>query len=121
MIQPYSRLKVVDNTGAKEIRCITVLTNSKKVGQIGNQITATVKKAVSGGQVKKKEVVKAVIIRQKQNYRRPDGSYIRFDDNAAIILTKGKEPKGSRILGPVARELKEKGYKKIASQASELV
>ena len=121
MIQSYSKLKVADNTGAKEIMCITVLGGSKKYAQIGDQITVSVKEATPMGQLKKKQVVRAVIVRQKKNFRRQDGTYIRFDDNAAVIIDKGKNPKGSRILGPVARELRKKGYRKIASLATELV
>ena len=115
-------LKVADNTGAKIIQCIRVLIGSKrKWGQLGDVIVATVKEAEPRRQVKKHDVVRAVIVRQKKPYRRSDGSYIRFDDNAAVILETKKEPKGGRILGPIPREIKEKGFKKITTLAEELV
>ena len=115
-------LKVVDNTGAKIIQCIHVYGGSKrKYGQLGDIITGTVKEAEPRRLVKKHEVVKAVIVRQRKPYRRPDGTYIRFDDNAAVILETGKDPKGGRILGPIPKEIKEKGFEKIAAMAEELV
>ena len=122
MIQPQSMLKIADNTGAKIIQCIKVLGGSKRrYAQIGDIIVAAVKKAEPRRIVKKHEVVKAVIVRQKKALRRKDGSYIRFDDNAAVILETGKKPKGGRIFGPVAREIKERGYDKIAALAPELI
>ena len=120
MIQSESYLKVADNTGAKEIKCIRVLGGSKrKYGNIGDVIVASVRKSTPGGQVKKGEVVKAVIVRSKQGLRRDDGSYIRFDENAAVIVMADKNPKGTRIFGPVARELRDAGYTKILSLAPE--
>lgn len=123
MIQPRTMLKIVDNTGAKIIQCFKVLGGTRKrYAQIGDVIVATVKVAEPRRIVKKHEVIRAVIIRQKKNFRRLDGSYISFSDNAAVILeAKTKEPKGSRITGPVAKELKEKGFDKIATLAEELV
>ena len=122
MIQEESYLKVADNTGAKEIHCIRVLGGSKrKYGNIGDVIVASVRKAAPGGTVKKGEVVKAVIVRTKQGLRRDDGSYIRFDENAAVIVMADKNPKGTRIFGPVARELREKDYMKILSLAPEVI
>ena len=120
MIQPQSYLKVADNTGAKEIMCIRVLGGSfRRSGNIGDIIVASVKSAVPGGMVKKGEVVKAVIVRSKKGLRRDDGSYIRFDENAAVIIKDDKNPRGTRIFGPVARELREHGYLKILSLAPE--
>ncbi len=122
MIQPRSMLKVADNTGAKIIQVINVPGGTRKrYAQLGEIVVAAVKKAEPRKLVKKHEKVKAVIIRQRKEFRRADGSYIRFDDNAAVILGDGKLPKGSRILGPAARELREKGYDKIAAMASELL
>jgi len=122
MIQHRTMLKVADNTGAKIIQCIKVLIGSKrKWGQIGDIIVAAVKESEPRRQVKKHDVVRAVIVRQKKPYRRPDGSYIRFDDNAAVILEAKKEPKGGRILGPIPKEIKEKGFEKIATLAEEIV
>ena len=122
MIQQESYLKVADNTGAKEIKCIRVLGGSKrKFGNIGDVIVASVKTATPGGAVKKGDVVKAVIVRTKKQYRRPDGTYIRFDDNAAVIINDQKQPRGTRIFGPVARELREKDYMKIVSLAPEVL
>ena len=122
MIQMESYLKVADNTGAKEIHCIRVLGGSKrKFGNIGDVIVASVRKAAPGGTVKKGDVVKAVIVRTRKQYRRPDGTYIRFDDNAAVIINEQKQPKGTRIFGPVARELREKDYMKIVSLAPEVL
>ena len=122
MIQEESYLKVADNTGAKEIHCIRVLGGSKrKYGNIGDVIVASVRKATPGGTVKKGEVVKAVIVRTKRGVRREDGSYVRFDENAAVIIKEDKNPKGTRIFGPVARELREKDYMKILSLAPEVI
>jgi large subunit ribosomal protein L14 len=122
MVQPRSMLKVADNTGAKIIQVINVPGGTRKrYAQLGDIVVAAVKKAEPRKIVKKHEKVKAVIVRQKKEYKRADGSYVRFDDNAAVILGDGKMPKGSRILGPVARELKEKGYEKIAGMASDLI
>ena len=120
MVQMESYLKVADNTGAKEIHCIRVLGGSKrKFGNIGDVIVASVRKAAPGGTVKKGEVVKAVIVRTKRGVRREDGSYVRFDENAAVIIKEDKNPKGTRIFGPVARELRDAGYTKILSLAPE--
>ena len=122
MIQPESYLKVADNTGAKEIHCIRVLGGSKrKFGNIGDVIVASVRKATPGGTVKKGEVVKAVIVRTKRGVRREDGSYVRFDENAAVIIKDDKNPRGTRIFGPVARELRERDYMKILSLAPEVI
>ena len=122
MIQQESYLKVADNTGAKEIHCIRVLGGSKrKFGNIGDVIVASVRKAAPGGTVKKGEVVKAVIVRTKRGVRREDGSYVRFDENAAVIIKEDSNPKGTRIFGPVARELREKDYMKILSLAPEVI
>ena len=122
MIQMESYLKVADNTGAKEIHCIRVLGGSKrKYGNIGDVIVASVRKAAPGGTVKKGEVVKAVIVRSKRGLRREDGSYVRFDENAAVIIKEDKNPKGTRIFGPVARELREKDFMKILSLAPEVI
>ena len=122
MIQQESYLKVADNTGAKEIKTIRVLGGSKrKFGNIGDVIVASVRKAQPGGTVKKGEVVKAVIVRSSKGVRRPDGSYVRFDDNAAVLIREDKNPRGTRIFGPVARELRDKDYMKILSLAPEVV
>lgn len=122
MIQQESRLKVADNSGAKEILCIRVLGGStRKFGNIGDVIVATVKDATPGGVVKKGEVVRAVIVRTKKGVKRADGSYIKFDDNAAVIIREDKNPRGTRIFGPVARELREKQYMKILSLAPEVL
>jgi len=122
MIQPQTRLKVADNSGAKEIMCIRVLGGSfRRDGSIGDVIVASVKTATPGGTVKKGDVVKAVIVRQVKSKRRPDGSYIRFDDNAAVIINDQKMPRGTRIFGPVARELREKDFMKIVSLAPEVL
>ena len=122
MIQQESYLKVADNTGAKEIKCIRVLGGSKrKYGNIGDVIVASVRKSAPGGQVKKGEVVKAVIVRTKRGVRREDGSYVRFDENAAVIIKEDRNPNGTRIFGPVARELREKDYMKILSLAPEVI
>ena len=122
MIQQESFLKVADNTGAKEIKCIRVLGGSgRKYGNIGDVIVASVRKATPGGTVKKGDVVKAVIVRTKRGVRREDGSYVRFDENAAVIIKEDRNPKGTRIFGPVARELREKDYMKILSLAPEVI
>ena len=122
MIQQESYLKVADNTGAKEIKTIRVLGGSKrKYGNIGDVIVASVRKAAPGGTVKKGEVVKAVIVRSTRGVRRADGSYVRFDDNAAVLIKDDKNPKGTRIFGPVARELRDKDYMKILSLAPEVL
>ena len=122
MIQQETYLKVADNTGAKEIKTIRVLGGSKrKFGNIGDVIVASVRKAAPGGQVKKGEVVKAVIVRSSRGVRRADGSYVRFDDNAAVLIRDDKNPRGTRIFGPVARELRDKDYMKILSLAPEVL
>ena len=122
MIQQQSLLKVADNTGAKEIMCIRVLGGSyRKWGNIGDIIDASVKKAAPGGAVKKGDVVKAVIVRTKRGLRRDDGSYIRFDENAAVIIKDDKTPRGTRIFGPVARELRDNDFMKIISLAPEVL
>ena len=122
MIQQESYLKVADNTGAKEIHCIRVLGGSKrKFGNIGDVIVASVRKVTPGGTVKKGEVVKAVIVRTKRGIRREDGTYVRFDENAAVIIKDDHNPKGTRIFGPVARELREKDFMKILSLAPEVI
>jgi large subunit ribosomal protein L14 len=122
MIQSYSRLKAADNTGAKEIMCINVLGGTRrKYARVGDIIVASVKKATPRGVVQKGEVVRAVIVRCAQPCRRPDGSYIRFDENAAVILTDKNNPKGTRIFGPVARELRDKDFTKIISLAPEVL
>lgn len=122
MIQQQSRLKVADNSGAKEIMCIRVLGGSgRKYGNIGDIIVASVKSATPGGVVKKGEVVKAVIVRSVKGLRRADGSYIRFDENAAVVIKEDKQPKGTRIFGPVARELRDKDFTKILSLAPEVL
>ena len=122
MIQPQTRLKVADNTGAREIMCIRVLGGSKrKSANIGDVIIASVKSAIPGGNVKKGDVVKAVIVRSHKGIRRNDGSYIKFDDNAAVIIDNQKQPKGTRIFGPIARELRDKDYMKIISLAPEVI
>ena len=122
MIQQESYLKVADNTGAKEIKCIRVLGGSKrKYGNFGDVIVASVRKSTPGGQVKKGEVVKAVIVRSAKGVRRADGTYVRFDDNAAVLIKDDKNPRGTRIFGPVARELRDKDYMKILSLAPEVI
>ena len=122
MIQQESYLKVADNTGAKEIHTIRVLGGSKrKYGNIGDIIVASVRKAAPGGSVKKGDVVKAVIVRSKRGVRREDGTYVRFDENAAVIIKEDKNPKGTRIFGPVARELRDKDFMKILSLAPEVI
>ena len=122
MIQPQTRLKVADNTGARQIMCIRVLGGSfRRSGNIGDVIVASVKSATPGGSVKKGDVVKAVIVRTSKGLRRKDGSHIRFDDNAAVIIDNQKQPKGTRIFGPIARELRDKDYMKIISLAPEVI
>ena len=122
MIQQQSRLNVGDNTGAKEIMCIRVLGGSfRRYANIGDIIVASVKSATPGGQVKKGDVVKAAVVRSRKGLRRPDGSYIRFDENAAVIIKEDKTPRGTRIFGPVARELREKDFMKIISLAPEVL
>ena len=122
MIQEESYLKVADNTGAKEIKTIRVLGGSRRrFGNIGDVVVASVRKAAPGGQVKKGEVVKSVIVRSARGVRRADGSYVRFDDNAAVLIREDKNPRGTRIFGPVARELRDKDYMKILSLAPEVL
>ena len=122
MIQAESKVKIADNTGAKEIKVIKVLGGSRRrYARIGDIFIATVKVANPGGVVKKSEVVKAVLVRSKKQYRRPDGSYIRFDENAAVIIDNANNPKGTRIFGPVARELREKNFMKIISLSPEVI
>jgi large subunit ribosomal protein L14 len=122
MIQPQSRLKVADNTGAREIMCIRVLGSGfKRYAGLGDVIVASIKQATPGGVVKKGQVVRAVIVRTKKGVKRPDGTHIRFDDNAAVILKDETEPQGTRIFGPVARELREKRFTKIISLAPEVI
>ncbi len=122
MIQMQTRLKVADNTGAREIMCITVLGGShRKYAHIGDVISASVKKAIPNAATKKGDIVRAIIVRQSYPYRRNDGSFIRFDENAAVILTEKNNPKGTRIFGPVARELRDKNYTKIISLAPEVL
>ncbi|MEG1613432.1 MAG: 50S ribosomal protein L14 [Clostridia bacterium] len=122
MVQPQTRLKVADNSGAKEIMCIRVLGGSfRRSGNIGDVIVASVKTATPGGTVKKGEVIKAVIVRTRKGIRRKDGSHIKFDDNAAVIIDAQKQPRGTRIFGPVARELRDRDYMKIISLAPEVL
>ncbi|BCS80845.1 50S ribosomal protein L14 [Anaerocellum diazotrophicum] len=122
MIQPQSRLKVADNTGAKEVMCIRVLGGSnRKFANIGDVIVCSVKDATPGGVVKKGDVVKAVIVRTRKGIRREDGTYIRFDDNAAVLIREDGTPRGTRIFGPVARELRDKDFMKIVSLAPEVL
>ncbi len=122
MIQKESRLKVADNTGAKEVLCIKVLGGTgRRYASIGDIIVVTVKSAIPNGMVKKSEITRAVVVRTRKEIRRKDGSYIRFDDNAAVLLTAQGEPRGTRIFGPVARELREGGYMKIISMAPEVL
>ena len=122
MIQQETRLKVADNSGAKEVLCFKILGGSRRrYASIGDLIVVTVKNAIPGGMVKKGEVTRAVVVRTRKEVRRKDGSYIRFDDNAAVLLTSAGEPRGTRIFGPVARELRDSGYMKIVSMASEVM
>lgn len=122
MIQQYTRVKVADNTGARELMCIRVLgSSSRKYARIGDIFVATVKDATPGGVVKKSDVVKAVLVRSKKTYRRKDGTYIRFDENAAVIIDNQNNPRGTRIFGPVARELRDKNFMKIISLSPEVI
>ena len=122
MIQQETRLKVADNSGAKEVLCFKILGGSKRrYASIGDLIVVTVKNAIPGSEVKKGDVTRAVVVRTRKEVRRKDGSYIRFDDNAALLLTSAGEPRGTRIFGPVARELRDGGYMKIVSMASEVM
>ena len=122
MIQPFTRLKVADNSGAKEIRCIKVLGGSKRrYARVGDIIVASVKKALPNGKIKKGQVVKAVVVRTKKELQRENGSLIRFDDNAAVIIDAKKEPVGTRIFGPIAREVRHEGFQKITSLAPEVL
>jgi large subunit ribosomal protein L14 len=122
MVQQESRLKVADNTGAKEVLCIRVLGGTRRrYARVGDEIIVSVKKAIPGGVVKKGEISTAVVVRTKKEVRRKDGSYIRFDENAAVLIDNQKEPKGTRVFGPVARELREKRYMKILSLAPEVL
>jgi large subunit ribosomal protein L14 len=122
MIMPQTRLRVADNTGARELMCIRVVAGGSKFeASVGDVIVASVKEATPGGSVKKGEVVKAVIVRQAKEYGRPDGSYIRFDDNAAVLISNEGEPVGTRVFGPVARELRERKFMKIISLAPEVL
>jgi len=121
MIQPQSRLKVADNSGAREVMCIKVVSGAGRYAQIGDTIVASVKEALPRSGVKKKEIVRAVIVRQKKEVRRQDGTYFRFDENAAVLINKDGTPRGTRIFGPVPRELKDKGFSKIISLAPEVV
>jgi large subunit ribosomal protein L14 len=122
MIQPQTRLKVADNTGARVLMCIRVMSgSSKRYAQVGDVIKASVKQAAPNGQVKKGEVVNAVIVRVAKEYARPDGSHIRFDENAAVIIAAGNNPRGTRIFGPVARELREKNFTRLVSLAPEVL
>ena len=122
MIQQYTRLKVADNSGARSLMCITVLGGSKRrYATVGDTIVCSVKQAQPGGSVKKGDVVKAVVVRVAKPYGRPDGSYIRFDENAAVVLSDKQNPKGTRIFGPVARELRDRNFMKIVSLAPEVV
>ena len=122
MIQQETRLKVADNTGAKEVLCIKVLGGSRKrYARTGDLIVITVKKAIPGSNVKKGEIHKAVVVRTRKEHKRKDGSYIRFDDNAAVLINDNQEPKGTRVFGPVARELREKRFMKILSLAPEVI
>lgn len=122
MIQAYSRVKVADNTGARELMCIRVLGGSKKrYARIGDVFVATVKDANPGGVIKKSDIVRAVLVRSKKTYRRRDGSYIRFDENAAVIIDNQNNPRGTRIFGPVARELRQKNFMKIISLSPEVI
>jgi len=122
MIQMQTRLKVADNTGAKEVMCIKVIGGSKRrYASLGDVIICSVKTAMPGGNAKKKEVIRAVIVRTKQDYSRPDGSTIKFDDNAVVLVDKNNQPRGTRIFGPVARELREKNFMKIVSLAPEVL
>ncbi len=122
MIQQESRLKVADNSGAREVLCIRVLGGTgRRYASIGDKIVCSIKEAIPGGNVKKKQITKAVVVRTKKEIRRKDGSYIRFDDNAVVLLSENDEPRGTRIFGPVARELRDRDYMKIVSLAPEVI
>ena len=122
MIQEYTRLRVADNTGAREIMCIKVLGGTRRrYASVGDVIIASVKEASPGGTVKKKDVVRAVVVRTSKDYGRPDGSFVRFDDNAAVILDQEKNPRGTRIFGPVGRELRDNGFMRIVSLSPEVL
>ncbi len=122
MIQQYTRLRVADNTGAREIMCIKVLGGTRRrYAAVGDIIIASVKEAIPGGAVKKKDVVRAVVVRTTKTYTRPDGSAVRFDDNAAVILDQEKNPRGTRIFGPVGRELRDNGFMRIVSLSPEVL
>ena len=122
MIQPYTRLKAADNSGAREILCIRVLKGSNnQFADVGDVFVGAVKSATPGAAVKKGDVIRAVVVRTKKSIRRPDGSYLRFDDNAAVVITPANEPRGTRIFGPVARELRDKNFMKIISLAPEVL
>lgn len=122
MVQQETRLKVADNSGAKEVLCFKVLGGSKRrYASLGDQIVVTVKKAIPDGMVKKGDVSRAVVVRTRKEVRRPDGSYIRFDDNAAVLLNSAGDPRGTRIFGPVARELRDGGFMRIVSMAPEVI
>lgn len=122
MIQAYTKLNVADNSGAKKVQCIKVLGGSKKrYASLGDIIVVSVKETTPTSQIKKKTITRGVIVRQKENFRRPDGTYVRFDDNAVVLLNKDGTLRGTRIIGPVARELRAKGFKKIVSLATEVV
>ena len=122
MIQKESRLRVADNTGARSVLCIGLLGGTRRrYARVGDEIVATVKEAVPGGVIKKGEVVRAVVVRTRKERRRPDGTYIRFDDNACVIIDPGRQPQGTRIFGPVARELREKRFMRIVSLAPEVL
>ena len=122
MIQPFSRLKIADNSGARQLMCIRIVGGSRRrYGSVGDVIVGSVKQAIPGSAVKKGEVVKAVVVRVAKSYGRRDGTYIRFDENAAVILGEGLNPRGTRIFGPVARELRDRNFMKIVSLAPEVV
>ena len=121
MIQKQTILDVADNSGAKKVMCIGIPGSNKKTASLGDIITVTVKEALPGGEVKKHELARAVVVRTKKEVRREDGSYIRFDDNAVVMINKSGNPRGTRIFGPIAREVKEKGFGKIASLAKEVI
>ncbi|MGQ9456590.1 MAG: 50S ribosomal protein L14 [Armatimonadota bacterium] len=122
MIQPYTRLRAADNTGAREVMCIRVLKGSNaRYARVGDIIIGAVKQATPGGAVKKSDIVRAVVIRTKNDIQRPDGSVLRFDDNAVVIINNANEPRGTRVFGPVARELREKGFMRIISLAPEVI
>ncbi|MDI6822364.1 MAG: 50S ribosomal protein L14 [Actinomycetota bacterium] len=121
MIQQETKVKVADNTGAKEIQCIRVLGSARRYARVGDIIVGSVKDAIPGGAVKKGEIVQAVVVRTRKEIRRPDGSYVKFDDNAAVLINELKNPRGTRIFGPVARELRDKNFMKIISLAPEVL